>query len=81
MNPRNMSAACSLVSADRSRPRKTPSTSVRSQTVSAIRTRCSPRPPGPLPWPSAASANAAVSTSLGTTGSRMAAANSRSLVP
>ena len=56
-----------------------PSTSELSHTVSAVRTRCSP---GLNPAPRrSASANAAASTSLGTTGSRIAAANSRSLLP
>jgi serine/threonine protein kinase len=77
MNSRNMTAACSLVTADLSSPRKVSLTSSDSHSVSAVRTRCAPKPG----CPGVPSDSAAVRTSLGTTGSRMAAANSASLVP
>ena len=48
-----------------------------SQTVSTVATRCAPG----LARRSSRLASAAAITSLGTAGSRMAAANSRSLVP
>ena len=77
-NSRSMPAACSLVTAERSSPTKVARISATSQAPSTVRSRCSPRL-----WPGsrAPAASAAATSSLGTSGSRIAAANRRSLVP
>jgi hypothetical protein len=81
-NSRSIVTACSLVAEDRSRLRKTVRMPAADQTPSMVRIRTSPRRPGnSSPSRCRSAPSTAAMYSLGTSGSRMAAANSRSLFP
>ena len=82
MNSRSMASPWSVVAAVRSSPRKAVLTSVMSQARSMVPTMTSPRCASKSsPNRSRAALKARARSSLGSTGSLMAAANRLSLVP